>query len=380
MTERVFIGQCDSYDVATIKKVFREGLEVLDIDPRLFFGGKKCVLKPNLLLPKKPEQGVTTHPAVIQAMAELVMEHGGEEAIIGDTPGGPFNRAYLRALYKTTQMEVASSASGATLNYNTSQVDTPYSEGRVIKRIDIAEFIARGDILINMAKMKTHGLTRITGGVKNLFGAVPGLQKTEYHMKMNEISHFSNLLVDIARLLNPPLTIIDGIEAMEGNGPSSGTIKKAGKIIMGCNVFAVDIAMARIMGINPLQVPTIRMAETHGLPAKLTDIEIFGEPGSEKFIIPTGKREITLFARILSEKWVSRVHNLLQPVPRFDKKICVGCGICEKHCPPKVISGTENKNPEIDLDGCIRCFCCQELCPYEAVTIYRPLLGRIIFR
>lgn len=379
MAERVFVGSCSDYNLDEIKKILAEGLKTLELDPRLFFAGKSCTLKPNLLIPKKPEQGVTTHPTVIQAMAELVLENEGQ-VVIGDTPGGPFNKPYLKALYKTTQMEKASLESDGSLNYDTEEVDTPFPSGNVMKRVGIARFIKDGDLLINMAKMKTHGLTRMTGGVKNLFGAVPGMQKTEYHMKMNEINHFSTLLVDIARLLNPPLTIIDGIHAMEGNGPSSGTIKKAGKIIMAKNVFAADVVMARIMGISPLQIPTIKVAKDLDLPGDLTDVEVFGDMGKEKFIFPQGKREITLFSRIFPKKWVPRIHNVLQAVPVFDRAKCVGCGICARHCPPKVISGTEDKNPKIDLDGCIRCFCCQELCPYEAIKIYRPLLGRIIFR
>ncbi len=380
MVERVFVADCSSYDIKKIKKVLSEGLEVLEIDPRLFFGGKNCVLKPNLLLPKKPEKAVTTHPTVMQALAEISWENGAKELTIGDTPGGPFNRPYLKTLYKATQMEKVAQASGAKLNYSLDEVDTPFPAGKVIKRVALAGFIKHCDVLINAAKMKTHGLTRMTGGVKNLFGALPGMQKTEYHMKMNEINHFSTLLVDIARLLNPPLTVIDGVEGMEGNGPSSGTIKKAGKIVMARNVFAADFVMARIMGMNPLHVPTIRIAENLDLPAKNSDIEIIGDLGKEKFLIPQGKREITLLSGFIPEKWIPRIHNFFQPVPIFDREKCVGCGICAKHCPPKVISGTEEKNPKIDLDGCIRCFCCQELCPYEAISIHRPLLGRIIFR
>ncbi len=380
MVERVFVADCSSYDISKIKKILREGLEVLEIDPRLFFAGKSCVLKPNLLIPKKPEKGVTTHPVIIQALAEIVLEKGAKKLTIGDTPGGPFNRPYLKTLYKTTQMEKAAQASGAQLNYSLEKVDTSFPAGKVIKRVGLAGFIKNCDVLINVAKMKTHGLTRMTGGVKNLFGALPGMQKTEYHMKMNEITHFSTLLVDIARLLNPALTVIDGVEGMEGNGPSSGTKKKAGKIVMARNVFAADVVMARIMGMDPSHVPTIRVAENLNLPAKSSDVEIIGNLGKEKFLIPQGKREITLFSGLIPKKWVPRIHNILQPVPKFDREKCVGCGICAKHCPPKVISGTEEKNPKIDLDGCIRCFCCQELCPYEAISIYRPLLGRIIFR
>ncbi len=380
MDNRVVVLDCDSYEVGQLKKVLQEGLNALQLDPHLFFGGKKVVLKPNLLLPKKPENGVTTHPNLMQALAEIVRENKARETVIGDTPGGPFNRPYLKALYLATGMEKAGQAAGVSLNYNLNEVDTPFPQGRVMKRINIAAFIHEADLLINVAKLKTHGLTRITGGVKNLFGAVPGVKKAEFHMNMSEVNDFAMLMVDLARLLQPALTIIDGVQAMEGNGPSSGTLKGLGKIIMAPNVFAADVAMARIMGLNPGEVPTIKMAEKVDCLARLADLDVVGELGEEKFEVPGGKREIKRLRNLIPKSWLPRFQTMVQPTPRFNWDLCTGCGMCAQHCPPAVISGAPEKRPVIDLEGCIRCFCCQELCPEKAVTLYRPLLGRIIFR
>lgn len=106
---------------------------------------------------------------------------------------------------------------GAELNYNLDQVTVPFA-GSINKSFVLGQYITDADLIINIAKLKTHGLTMMTGAVKNLFGAIPGLLKAEYHLRMPELADFSNMLLDLSLCVNPVLNIIDGVWGMEGEG------------------------------------------------------------------------------------------------------------------------------------------------------------------
>ena len=377
---RVSVIGCKDYDEVLLRKKIEELFELLGGLNSDIKAGQKVLLKVNLLMEKPPEAMVTTHPAVVKVIASMVKE-AGAHPIIGDSPGGPFTRVLLERAYKKSGLARVAEEVGAELNYNLEQVTVPF-DGVINKSFVLGEYIKEADLVINIAKLKTHGLTMMTGAVKNLFGAIPGLLKAEYHLRMPELTDFSNMLVDLSLCVNPVLNIIDGIWGMEGEGPSAGTKRNFGYLLASTSPHALDVAAAYLLGITPVhRAPIINAARERGLPASLEEITLLGEP-----LIPAEKTEIpppVFFSNLLDRKIPGPIartlSNLLRPRPVFISELCVGCGDCYRSCPPQVIT-MRNKKAEVSLDGCIRCFCCQELCQYQAVKIKRPLLGRVLTR
>ncbi|AZR72910.1 hypothetical protein BBF96_05600 [Anoxybacter fermentans] len=378
---RVMILYCNRYEVNLIKERLKDGLEPWGGIRAFVKPGQKVLLKANLLMAKKPEEAATTHPAVVHAVAELVHEADGK-AIIGDSPGGPFNRTLLQRVYRRTGMEAVAVATGAELNWEFGFVKHSFPEGKILKNVTVGKYIKNADLIINLPKLKTHGLTKMTGGVKNLFGAIPGLLKAEYHLNMQKIDDFADALIDIALFVSPGLTIMDGIIGMEGEGPSGGKPIELNTLLVSPNPFALDVVMAELVKIKPEKIPTIKMAKKRGLGYELKDVQLLGDPigrlKPENFNSPNIDYSAKLLERRLPKPLAKWMTGLLRPKPVFDPEICVQCGDCIRSCPPQVIQKLE-KGVNADLDKCIRCFCCQELCPKQAIRIHRPMLGRILF-
>ncbi len=380
--KRVMVMRCERYEVNMIKTILQEGLQPWGGIEHFVKPGQRVLLKVNLLMAKKPEEVTTTHPAVVQAVTELVQAAQGQ-VVIGDSPGGPFTKALLQRVYRRTGMEGVANATGVELNWDFGAVERPNPEGKILKTLTLGKFIDDADVIINLPKLKTHGMTKMTGGVKNMFGAIPGLIKAEYHLNMQDINDFSNVLIDIALATAPDLTITDGIIGMEGEGPSGGKSIELNTLLISPNPFAIDVAVAELVKIKQDKIPTIKAAGERGQVALLNEIELLGTPLQElqptEFASPDISYSAKLLERFLPNfvaQWVTRA---LKPKPIFDPEICIQCGDCIRSCPPQIITRME-KGVKADLDKCIRCFCCQELCPKKAVSIQRPLLGRLLFR
>ncbi len=376
---KVMVLECKEYNIGLIKEKLKQGLKPWGGIEAFVKPGQKVLLKTNLLMAKSPDEAVTTHPALVQAVVELVQEVTGQ-ITIGDSPGGPFNQGRLKKIYRKTGMEEVADKSGVELNWNFESTNLSFPNGKFLKNVRVGEFITDADVIINLPKFKSHGLTKMTGGVKNMFGAIPGLLKAEYHFNMQEIDDFANALLDIFMVTDPDLTIMDGIIGMEGEGPSGGEPIELGKLLISSNPPALDVVMAELAGVEPESIPTIVAAKDRGLIYQLEEIEILGiEIKSEGFTVPTIDQSAQLLERRLPKPLARFLRARLRPRPIFNDDICIQCGACIRSCPSQVIKKTKT-GVEVDLDGCIRCFCCQELCPEEAVEIHRPWLGRILFR
>lgn len=377
---RVSVITCKDYDEVLLRKKINKLFDLLGGLDTYIKPGQRVLLKVNLLMEKPPEAMVTTHPAVVKVIAEMVRE-AGAHPIIGDSPGGPFTRVLLERAYRKSGLARVAEETGAELNFNLEQVTVPF-DGVINKSFVLGKYIKEADLIINIAKLKTHGLTMMTGAVKNLFGSIPGLLKAEYHLRMPDLTDFSNMLVDLSLCVNPVLNVIDGVWGMEGEGPSAGIRRNFGYLLASPSPHALDVAAAHILGIMPEhRAPIINAARERGLPSSLEEITLLGEPliPAEKTKIPPPVRFSNLLDRRLPGPIARTLSYLLRPRPVFISELCVGCGDCYRSCPPQVIN-MRNKKAEVSLDGCIRCFCCQELCQYQAVKIKRPLLGRVLTR
>jgi uncharacterized protein (DUF362 family)/Pyruvate/2-oxoacid:ferredoxin oxidoreductase delta subunit len=382
MEKRVVIVPCNSYQNEEIKKSTYNLFKPLGGLEQFIKSGQKVLLKVNLLMKKQPEAGVTTHPALVEAIVNQIQALGAK-VIIADSPGGPFTKSWLKGIYRETGMEEVANRTGAQLNWNFQQEDFPYPEGKILKQITLTQVIKEVDVVISIAKLKTHGFTIYTGAVKNLFGTVPGLLKADYHLRMSDVSDFSNMLVDVTEYVKPQLSIIDAVTAMEGAGPSAGDLKQVGFLAASTNPHALDLAFCYHIGLEPRRVFTLMKAiERDLIPDDFQQLDIQGidiadfKPIPFKVPATSRSRHIPLH---LPQGLDNFLYNLLRPRPHFIHEKCVGCGLCAQNCPAKCIEMIEQR-PHVDLSKCIRCFCCQELCPYNAVEIKRNKLSKIIFR
>lgn len=371
---KVAVLDCPEYDLNKIMEEIDRGINLIGGWKALVQPGEKVFLKVNLLMKKHPDEAVTTHPLVVEGVTRKLLDLGAH-VIIGDSPGGPFTVGALKSIYKVTGMEGVAARTGAALNYNISGVDVTFPQGEIIKKFHLCQGMVEADKIISLSKLKTHQMTKYTGAVKVLFGAIPGLQKAEYHLKMPQAVDFSNMLLDLALCLKPVLHIMDGIIGMEGHGPSAGVPRYVGKILLSANPFALDWAALEIIGIKHQSVPTVSQAMKRKIYEGPAPGDFIGDkiqPLQPPFQAP----EINGEVRFPVPRFIS---DYLRPKPVFSPEICLGCGECAKHCPPKAIE-IKDKLPMVNMDQCIRCFCCQELCPHKAVRVKRSFLGKLLSR
>ncbi len=379
--ELVAVKKCSSYNDYLVKRKLKELFQLLGGIEQFVSEGDSVLLKVNLLMGKSPEEAVTTHPLVVKNLADLLLKAGAGEVIIGDSPGSPFKKTILKNFYKQSGLTGAAEAEGVKLNYDLGHKEMSWTRGKVSRSFPVCNFVQKADVIINLPKLKTHGLTRMTGAVKNIFGVVPGLIKSEYHMNMREVSLFSDMLIDLALFIDPDLNIIDGITGMDGAGPSGGEAHDFGYLLGAESPFALDTAASYLMGIqSPDRLPMIKNAGQRGLVSRLEELKLCGDelvPDLDTEV-PPGREDTNLLENRLPDIISHFVLRLLRSHPEIIKGRCVLCGACVDSCPADTIY-PEEKSVKIDYEDCIRCFCCQEVCQYEAVRINRSLLGRLIY-
>lgn len=388
--ERVSLARCAGYDLEEVEASLRAALAPLGGIEAFVRPGQRVVLKPNLLRPASPDAAATTHPAVVAAVARLVVA-AGAEALILDSSGGPNSTAYLTMVHRTTGMTWAAEASGARLVADLHATQVPLAKGLILHRVDLVREAIEADVLINLPKLKTHGLTGLTVAVKNLFGLVPGVAKVGYHGRMQDPEAFAKGLLDVSLASGAALHIVDAVVGMEGNGPSAGTPREVGAILAGRSALAVDTAAAALVGRDPLDVRTTRIAAEAGLcSGRIEDVEIAGDSleglQGAPFRLPEGyapeghaPQRQSLFGRIATG-WFSRQ---LLVTPQAGER-CTGCGLCARHCPVDAITMENGRGvgarARMDAARCIRCYCCHELCPALAVELRKPVVGRLLGR
>lgn len=381
----VAIAKCEGYEYEMVKTAVCETVGLLGGISTFVQPGDKVLLKVNLLMKRKPDRVTTTHPLIAQVLAEMVLEAGGKP-IIGDSPGGYhfYTKSTLESVYETCGMKEAARKSGADLNYDTDVVDVPYPEGKIMKSIKTIKPVLEVDKIINIPKIKTHMMTVYSGGVKNMFGIIPGSYKSEYHLRFDDTGDFADLLIDICSFSKPTLTVMDAVIGMEGYGPTNGTPKKVGLVIASTNPYVLDVVAANIIELDAMKVPTIRKSIERGLyDGIFENIEILGEDPErvkiKDFKKPTVKVAFNYYSIFIPKPILKRINRFIKPTPRINLDKCKGCGMCVKSCPPKTIEMIAGK-PKIHHDQCIRCFCCHELCHYDAITIKRPWIISLLLR
>ncbi|MCX7726100.1 MAG: DUF362 domain-containing protein, partial [Chitinispirillaceae bacterium] len=250
---KVAVVGCASYDYETVEKAVERGVNLLGGVEKFASKGEKILFKPNVLWGTDPAKCVITNPAVLRAAVALFSKTGAKLQY-GDSPAA-FQKPFP-TMKKSGYIDALSQFSVELVSFENGK-NVSFPEGISTKVLHIADAVLEADGVINLPKLKTHGLTRLTGAVKNLFGCVPGLTKGEYHARHPDVYDFSDLLVDIAKFVKPRLHIMDGIEAMEGNGPQSGTPKKLGVLLFSEDPVALDTVACILIDLKKEFVPTI---------------------------------------------------------------------------------------------------------------------------
>ena len=373
---QVALVRCADYAPERVDAALERALELAGGLEAVVKPGMRVFVKCNLVMRKAPEAAATTHPEVVRALCERIRALGATP-VIGDSPGGALGAAMLKAYYATTGMADAAARAGAELSLDDSQHTRDCPNGRTLHRMAITGMTLDCDAVISCSKLKTHGMTLMTGCVKNLFGCVPGVTKIEYHARFSRLEQFSDMLVDIERCVAPVLSVLDAVDGMEGEGPSGGSPRHIGALLVSRDAHALDSVAARLIGLKPEQVCTLARAMERGL-LRPDAVRVLGDAVSDlaigDYVYPRAARDIRFFST--NPVLGPLVNRIAMPSPRFDPARCVKCGLCQRSCPAKAIS--MSPYPKADLHKCIRCFCCQELCPKHAVDVRKSILRRII--
>ena len=375
----VSISACESYDLDVVRKALKSALCAfggLDfVSP-----GMKIVIKANLVSMMSPDAAATTHPALLYALSEMLIERGAE-VVIGDSPGGLYTSAYVNAVYAATGLKKVTET-GAKLNQNFGHRHADNPDGVIVKDLEYTTYLDDADAIINFCKLKTHGMMGMSACVKNMFGVIPGVYKPEYHYKYPKHTQFADMLVDLNVRFPQRLVIVDAVVGMEGNGPTAGTPRPIGAILASDSPYACDRICAKLIGLDEKELETIQSAQKRGFNDEIT---LFGNP--DDFVVKDYElvrtRKETDFAHgkasLIGGIVGKFIHYALASVPAVQKKDCIGCKKCMNICPAKAIR-MKNKKPVIDRKACIRCFCCQEFCPVGAMKVKRPLIAKLLNR
>ena len=372
----VSIVRCADYGEETCERALREVLVPfggLDwIRP-----GMRVVIKANLVSAMKPEKAATTHPALLAALTRMLRERGAN-VVIGDSPGGTFAAPHLNAVYRACGLSEAEAA-GAELNRDFSQKEADLPEAHTARHITYTGYLDGADAIISFCKLKSHGMLSLSAATKNLFGAIPGIIKPEYHYRYPDPMDFADMLIDLNEFFRPKLYLVDAVQTMEGNGPTAGTPKYMGALLAGTNPHKIDLLCAKLIGLEAKNVPTLRAAQERGLtPASAEELEVSGD--AEEFVckdfVTVQKGTGTDFGAQKGKLLGAAAKTVLRARPKLKRSRCVGCGVCRNTCPAHAIV-IEKGKAKIDRRACIRCFCCQEFCPKGAMRVHRTWVARI---
>ncbi len=377
--EKVALVGCSGYEQEKVQQAVDKAVELIGGYEKYIKPGMKVFIKPNLMRKSDPELSAVTHPSVIRAIAKRASELGAF-VVVGDSPGGAYNRNVLAAVYRAAGLEAVAEETGAALNYDCGERDIEMPGGKYLKSLRVISPILDADLVINVCKLKSHAMAVYSGAVKNLYGVIPGLLKAELHFRFQTIEEFSEMVVDICDYFRPGLNIIDGIVGMEGQGPGSGEPRRVGALIASACPYSADLVATELVGYRMEEIPMLNAAfkrglfdgKTEVLGGSLEDMRI------RDFVRAEGMGNHLLRHRVPPvlvkplEKWFA-----LRPQIRREQ--CEGCGICAGTCPMhtiKVVKGKAN----ISRKSCIKCFCCMEFCPSKAIRTKGSWIFRAAIR
>lgn len=374
MKSKVILLPCTSYEEREVFEKIKKGFNLLGGLSSLIGKEEKVLVKPNLLRGADPKLAISTHPSVLGAVLRCLKEEGCLNVSYGDGPGVGASTK-LTKVVELSGLDVEAEKYQVPLVDFEPPVEVSFPEGKVAKKFVLSKPILEADAIISVCKMKTHALETITGALKNQYGCVYRTSKGMGHAKYPDSKKFADMIADLNSFLKPRLFVMDGIVAMEGNGPASGDPVPMNVILISTDPVALDTVFAKLVYVNPEYVPTNVSGFAAGLgnmrnitvvtpDGELTLDEAQKKYGNPKFNVKRKKPMSLNFGERL-KKLFGKTEK-----PVVDLEKCIACGICENACPVegKAVHSGNEKKAEYDYDKCIRCYCCQEMCPVGAIT------------
>ncbi len=362
-SSKVYISKFNGYDDSSLNGFVRDLLYASKID----FKNKRILLKPNLLLAKPADRAVTTHPAVLEAVI-LALKEQNAKVFVGDSSGMPVSMQSIAAT--TGLLSVIKKHGAEFVDFNRHPITLSRKDNRLVKSFTLARIVNEVDLIINLPKLKTHVQAVYSGALKNMFGCIPGLLKPQFHFKFPDSERFARMIVDLNHIVMPSFTILDGIVAMEGQGPSNGSPYPLGLLIASKDPVAVDALACNMIHLDPYDVPILRMAgEDHLGILDVSKLNVISDVPLSSLRAPSFrlmKKNTAMRMGPSAIQGFLRQYAVSRPV--IDSKKCIKCHICVSVCPADALhKGAAGNAPEFEYSKCIRCYCCHEMCPEGAI-------------
>lgn len=372
MKVKVGLVKCNTYDPCELDKAISEAMSLsggIDVQ------GKKLLLKPNILSDSDPGKAVCTHPEFVRAVIKFMQKNGASKIYVGDSPAMQKSDFSGR---KSGIRQVAEETGTKWIDFTTGTTIIRTESGRKVKEFKVTSIIDEVDMVISLPKMKTHQHMLYTGAVKNLFGLIPGSAKSRYHITYIHIHNFGEMLLDLLEAVKPAYSIMDAVIGMEGPGPGTGGYPRPVKLILASpNAVALDTIASKIIGYNPMVIPTISLALKRDLGLKhFSDISVEGltvnDVKIDDFMLIKGRKSLSYILDYLNLRIFERLQQRMKPKPYFIEEKCIKCGKCIDICASNANwfeEGPNGKFVAVDYNKCIRCYCCHEICPVDAIEI-----------
>ncbi|HUX40084.1 MAG TPA: DUF362 domain-containing protein [Rectinemataceae bacterium] len=367
----VAIERCADYDQSLIDLAVKKTCDAAGFPDA---SGKTVLLKPNILKGASPDEAVSTHPSILRAAIRYAKTRGAARVQVGESPAFQVGTA---AFKKSGLLEAATEEGAEWVDFLDSvQVENP--QGKVVRNFTVARAAKEADILVSLCKLKTHQLMYFTGAMKNLFGTVPGLQKSQFHLRFPDRERFGQMLTDLNLAVRSHFSLMDAIVGMEGPGPGSGYPRGLGLVLASRDPLALDMTACRAIGLDPHLVANLK--DALGRDAWIgseEEIELLG-PAIAEVAVADWKHVPRQGA---DRKVPAALRNLFVSRPFFSRTKCSACKACVTICPGAALElvpdpqARAKKSVRVNYDKCIRCYCCHEVCGDEAIVVkrWRPL-------